>query len=262
MSPPSSSHFNLFVATSDPRRYLPRSATEVALVRLERRARAEGMPATLLTGPSGMGKSLLLRVFAQRMRRMLRTVAISGLDCDAPTFCTLVLDVLRQDAGDDPERALLFCAADWEARGSALLLAIDDVERLPLATAGRLGALAETCSGLRIVAATSEPRLDLVRALGANHAVELSTPMDLEETQAFVRAALADGWATPEVRALFDGVTVAKIHRDAGGIPGEVNRLAAERADAAVREGFVPEPGRAVWKASAAEPKRRGIVPL
>lgn len=262
MSPPSSSHFNLFVATSDPRRYLPRSATEVALVRLERRARAEGMPATLLTGPSGMGKSLLLRVFAQRMRRMLRTVAISGLDCDAPTFCTLVLDVLRQDAGGDPERALLFCAADWEARGSALLLAIDDVERLPLATAGRLGALAETCSGLRIVAATSEPRLDLVRALGANHAVELSTPMDLEETQAFVRAALADGWATPEVRALFDGVTVAKIHRDAGGIPGEVNRLAAERADAAVREGFVPEPGRAVWKASAAEPKRRGIVPL
>lgn len=261
MPPPSSSRFHLFVETSDPRRYLPRSATEVALVRLERRARAQGMPVTLLAGPSGMGKSLLLRVFVQRMRSMLRSVSMSGLDCDGPTFCTLVLDVLREEAGDDPERALLFCAADWEARGSALLITIDDVERLPLATAGRLGALAEASSGLRIVAATSQPNPELVRAIGANHVVELVTPMDLEETQAFVRAALADGWATPELRALFDRATVARIHRDAGGIPGEVNRLAEEHADAAVREGFVPEPGRAVWKTSA-EPKRRGIVPL
>jgi hypothetical protein len=43
-------------------------------------------------------------------------------------------------------------------------------------------------------------------------------------------------------------------------VPGEVNRLAAEVADGAVRDGFVAEPGRGVWRDTAA--RRMGIVPL
>jgi hypothetical protein len=176
-------------------------------------------------------------------------------------LCTLILDVLRVDAGDDPERALLFCAAGWEAKGSALLVAIDDAHKLPLATLGRLGALAETCNGLRIVATLPEADPARARALGAGEPIVLKTPMELEETQTFVRAALAAGWAPPELRAFFDSVAVARLHRDAHGVPGEVNRLAAERADAAVREGYVPEPGRTLWR-SPAQGTRQRIVPL
>jgi type II secretory pathway predicted ATPase ExeA len=260
----SGSHFNLFAATADPRRYLPRSATEVTLVRLERRIRVERAGATLLVGPSGIGKSIVLRVFGQRLRSEYRVASALGGNLDAPTLAALLLDQLRVDAGDDPERALLFTAAEWEARGSALIVLIDDAHELPFDTASRLGGLVEACPGLRIVAAATENHESrrLARVLGADPPVGLRTPMDLEETQAFLRASLAAGWATPELRALFDAVTVARLHRSAQGVPGELNRLAAEHADTAVREGYVPEPGRAVWRHGAPRRPRSKIVPL
>jgi replication-associated recombination protein RarA len=259
-APTLSTHLNLFVATTDPRRYLPRAATEAALLWLERRIVGERAPATLMTGAPGMGKSLLLRVFAQRVRDRFRVVGMPGLDGDAATLCTMVLDRLKVDAGTDSERALLFHAARLESRGSALLLLIDEAQRLSIETAGRLGALAETSGGLRIVAATTEASVAFARALGAGATLTLRTPMDLAETEALIGAALASGWATPEVRDLFDRTTVARIHHEAKGVPGEVIRLAAEIADGAVREGFVAEPGRAVWR-SAPAPRQR-IVPL
>jgi type II secretory pathway predicted ATPase ExeA len=261
MSNPSlSTHLNLFVATTDPRRYLPRASTEAALLWLERRVYGECARATLVSGASGMGKSLLLRVFAQRMRDRFRTVAIPGLDTDAATLATMVLDLLKVDPGNDPEQMLLFHAAQLESRGSALLILIDEAQRLPLETAGRLGALAETSGGLRIVAATTDARGPLARALGADATVTLRTPMELKETMAFVQAALASSWATPEVRSLFDRTTIARIHHESKGVPGEVNRIAAEIAEGAVREGFVAEPGRSMWRDAAS--RRTRIIPL
>lgn len=256
-SPAAPTHLNLFVATTDPRRYLPRAATEAALLRLERRVVTERAPATLLAGAPGMGKSLLLRVLAQRLRTRFRVIALPGLDTDATTFCTMACDLLKLDAGGDPERALLFHAAPLESRGSGLLLLVDDAQRLAPETAGRLGALAETSGGLRIVVAASGATDAIARALGADVTVTLRTPMDLAETQSFIAAALASGWAAPEVRALFDRSAVARIHHDAKGVPGEVARLAGELADAAVREGFVTEPGRALWRRPTAPPRRR-----
>jgi hypothetical protein len=255
-----STHYNLFVATTDPRRYLPRAATEAALLWLERRVYGESAPASLVSGAAGMGKSLLLRVFAQRMRDRFRTVAIPGLDTDATTLCTMLLDLLKVAPGNDAEQGLLFHAAQLESRGSALLVLIDEAQCLSLATAGRLGALAETSGGLRIVAATNEAHGPLARALGANATVTLRTPMELKETLAFVQAALASSWATPEIRALFDRPTLARIHHEAKGVPGEVNRIAADIADGAVRDGFVAEPGRSMWRGAAA--RRSRIIPL
>jgi len=134
------------------------------------------------------------------------------------------------------------------------------VQRLPIESAGRLGALAETSGGLRIVGAIAGPDPALARALGASATVTLRTPMELAETRAFITAALASSWATPETRALFDRSTIARIHHDAQGNPGEVNRLAAALADGAVRQGFVAEPGRSIWR-RAPTPRQR-IVPL
>jgi hypothetical protein len=85
--------------------------------------------------------------------------------------------------------------------------------------------------------------------------------MTLRETQAHLQAALAAAHAPPEVRDLFHGLDAAQIFRDSGGIPGEVNALAAERLATAVAEGTVAEPGRVAW-GHATPAKQRPIVSL
>jgi type II secretory pathway predicted ATPase ExeA len=216
---------------------------------LEQRILDDKADATLLVGPAGIGKSMLLRVVAQRLRRTLRVVRIGAGDISAPTLCALVLDQLHVDPSPDPEQAILLLAAEWSAKGSALVIAIDAAEQLPLATAGRLGALAMTAGGgLRIVAAALEPATELARALGCvGDAVALRTPMTLRETQAHLQAALAASCAPPEVRELFQGLNAAHIFQASQGVPSVVNALAEEQLAAAVRDGAVREPGRAAW---------------
>jgi energy-coupling factor transporter ATP-binding protein EcfA2 len=263
LAPIYSPHLNLFVASDDTRRYLPRPATEQALATLERRITVDRADTTLLVGPPGIGKSMLLRVLIQRLRRTLRTVTLGIGDIDAPTLCAFVLAQLRLEASNDPEQAVLLLAAEWSAKRSALVIAIDAAERLPLATAGRLGALAMTAGGgLRIVAAAPEPATELARALGCPaEAVALRTPMTLRETQAHLQAALAAGCAPPDVRDLFTGLTVLQIFRESHGFPSDVNALAAERLAVAVADGAVAEPGRAAWGYPAGA-RRRSIVSL
>jgi energy-coupling factor transporter ATP-binding protein EcfA2 len=263
LAPIHSPHLNLFVASDDTRRYVPRPATEEALAALEQRITVDREETTLLVGPPGIGKSMLLRVLVSRLRRTLRTVTLGAGDIDAPTLCAFVLAQLRLEASNDPEQSVLLLAAEWSAKRSALVIAIDAAERLPLATAGRLGALAMTAGGgMRIVAAAPEPATELARALGCQAgAVALRTPMTLHETQAHLQAALAAGHAPPEVRDLFTGLTVAQIFRESHGLPSDVNALAAERLAVAVADGAVAEPGRSAWGRPAAT-SRRSIVSI
>ena len=263
LAPIRSPRLHLFVANDDPRRYLPRPATEHALEQLETRVAKDRAAATLLVGPPGIGKSVLLRVLMQRLRSTLRTVTLGAGDIDATTLCAFVLDQLHADPGGDPEHALLMLAADYGMKRSALVIALDSAEQLPLDTAGRLGALAVTAGGsLRIVAAAQDPATALARALGCeDDAVALRTPMNLRETQAHLEAALAAGCAPPEVRELFHGLSAARIFRESHGIPSAVNAIAEEQLSGAVREGTVAEPGRAAWGRIPLQ-RRRPIVSI
>jgi type II secretory pathway predicted ATPase ExeA len=227
---------NPFVATTDPRRYVPRPATERALAALEHQIDHEAAGATLLVGPSGIGKSLLLRVLARRLRDRFRTVSICARDVDAPTLCTLLLDQLRVPPGDDPEYALAVLGADWVERGSALVVALDDAHALPAATAARLGGLVlAAAGGLRMAAAAPEATPALARMLGAEYVVTLAEPMDLLETRAYVQAALAVAWAPPELRCIFDRQAIAQLHAESGGVPGSLNERASARIAQATR---------------------------
>jgi type II secretory pathway predicted ATPase ExeA len=262
-APVRSPRLHLFVNSDDPRRYLARPATEHALAQLETRVRKDGAAATLLVGPPGIGKSMLLRVLVQSLRSTLRTVTLGAGDIDAMTLCAFVLDQLRVDPSDDPEHALLMLAADYGMKRSALVIALDSAEQLPLETAGRLGALAVTAGGsLRIVAAAQEPAAPLARALGCeDDVIALRAPMNLRETQAHLEAALAAGCAPPDVRELFHGLAAARIFRESHGIPSVVNAIAEEQLAAAVREGTVAEPGRAAWGRLGPK-KQRPIVSI
>ena len=244
---------NPFVQSGDPRRYLPRPACDTALAELERSLRA-GALATVIAGPAGMGKSLLLRVLAHRLRRDYRVALVPGLRLAAHQICEWALELLRVPRSEDPEGALAMQAADWRGRGSALVIAIDDADELSTETAGRLGGLALAADGgLRWVVEATQPSDALRRAFESDaEPIWLRTAMSFGETAELVRGALATASAAPEVRSLFDGPLLVKLYRESHGVPGRVNQLAAEWLAAAVRDGTLPPPGRAGWRASPA----------
>jgi len=248
---------NPFVQNGDPRRYLPRPACETALAELERALRA-GALATLLAGPAGIGKSLLLRVLAHRLRRDFRVVLVPGLRLAAHQICDWALELLRTARSEDPERDLAMQAADWKRRGSALVIAIHDAHELSPETAGRLAGLALAADGgLRWLVEAALPG-DLQRSFEPEaEPIWLRTGMDFGETAEFVRAALAAASAAPEVRSFFDGTLLVRLYRESGGVPGRVNHLAAEWLAAALRDGTLPPPGRAAWLADSAKKSTR-----
>jgi hypothetical protein len=246
---------NPFVQNGDPRRYLPRPACEAALAELERALRT-GALATLLAGPAGIGKSLLLRVLAHRLRRDFRVVLVPGLRLAAHQICDWALELLRSPRSEDPERDLALQAAEWKRRGSALVIAIDGAHELSPVTAGRLGGLALAADGgLRWLVEASLPSDALRRAFEAEtEPIWLRTGMNFGETAEFVRAALAAASAAPEVRSFFDGALMVRLYRESGGVPGRVNSLAAEWLAAAVRDATLPPPaGRPEWRAYSAK---------
>jgi len=240
---------NPFVQSGDARRYLPRPACEAAIAELDRSLRA-GALATLLAGPVGIGKSLLLRVLAHRLRRDFRVALVPGLRLEAHQICDWVLELLRIPRSEDPERDLAMQAAEWKRRGSALVVAIDDAEELLPETAARLASLALVADGgLRWLVEATDPSAALRRAFDHEAApVWLCTGMSFGETAEFVRAALAAASAEPEVRSFFDGPTMIRLYRESGGVPGRVNQLAAEWLATAVREGGLPPPRRVGWR--------------
>jgi len=252
------SSLNPFFDSGEARRYVPRRATEAALAGLERALRA-GAVATLLAGPPGIGKSLLLHVMAHRLRRDFRVALVPAVGLEAHEICAWALALLRVERSSDPECDLAMLAADWKRRGSGLVVGIDDAHELSLGTASRLAGLGLAADGgLRWLAATREPADALRKAFEHDAApISLRDGMSFGETAEYVRAALAASSAEPEVRAFFDGPTLVKLHRDSHGVPGELNRLAAERLAAAVSEGTLPPPGRTVWRSySAKNPAR------
>ena len=245
---------NPFVQSSDPRRYLPRPACEAVLVELERGLRGDAT-AMLLAGPAGIGKSLLLRVLGHRLRRDFRVALVPGLRLSAHQICDWALELLRSPRSGDPECDLAVQAADWKRRGSALVIAIDDAHELSPETVGRLAGLALAADGgLRWLVEAAAPSDALRRALQPEvEPIWLRTGMNFAETAEFVHAALAVAAAAPELRSFFAGLTMVRLYRESRGIPGRVNDLAAEWLAAAARDGTLPPPARAGWRASFAK---------
>jgi hypothetical protein len=245
---------NPFFDSGEARRYLARPATEAALAELER-ALHDGALATLLAGPPGIGKSMLLRVLTHRLRRDFRVALVPAVGLAAHEICAWALALLRADPSGDPECEIAMLAADWKRRGSALVVVIDDAHELSLEAASRLAGLALAADGgLRWVAATREPSDALRKAF--EHEAEpiwLRAGMSFGETAEYVRAALSAVSAEPEVRTFFDGPTLVRLHRESAGIPGELNHLAAEWLAGAVRGGTLPPPGRVAWRSYSAK---------
>jgi LysM repeat protein len=230
-----------FNPASGPEWYIPRAASERVLAQMEQWAlRADGS-AFVITGPAGIGKTMLLKVFARRIEGRLHSAYVP---CPTPFSSDLYRWVLRElgeSPGDDPEWALARVATSLQSRGSTLLLLIDDAMRLRTSTVKALTELGRSSGhavGLVLAMFDGAGAERVISALrGKATLVSFDAPMSLSETAEFVQAELDRVGVSPEVSARFGAAAIEALHERSAGVPARLNTEAGRMLYAIEREG-------------------------
>ncbi len=223
-----------FGATSDPRLYVPRLGTEAALKAL-RDAVAAGRTVSVLSGPPGLGKTLVLRVLAEQLR---------GAQCAYVPVPSLGIEELAQvalDAFGEPAagaRATV-ALADFARRapGAPAVLLVDDASAMPVPTARAMREIADALGGaLRVVAAAVDDARSaaVIAALGDGvlH-VRLRHALTPSEVRAYVRGRFERAGHQAAALALREE-HLDWLAAESAGVPRELNTLLAwmQRAEA------------------------------
>jgi type II secretory pathway predicted ATPase ExeA len=212
---------------------VPRAATERALSELARAA-LDGPAPVALTGPLGLGKTLLLRVLAQRLAPRARIIYLPYPALPPEGLCAWALRELGLAESANPEGALIACAREQAAAGRKLVLLLDEGAGLPVASArGLVDLCAESGGALALVVAATDGVASgsVLAALGTGtREVRLRTPMSAAETAAYVSRRLAHAHADTAVRARFGARELVRLHAAAGGVPRRVHALATRLA--------------------------------
>jgi type II secretory pathway predicted ATPase ExeA len=231
-----------FALACDPRCYVARPACEAALERLEA-ALGQGRVCAI-SGPPGIGKTLLLRVLEARLAGRSRSVFVPYGALEPTDFLRLVLGLMGRSAAaePDPEQGLREEARRGAAVGRPLLLLLDDAQAIPLPSVRRLVALASGAAGalrLAAVAADDARSARVLAALGRElEHVRFASALSEGETARYVAARLAQAGVPPEALERLGPETVRWLHRESGGIPRRVHQLAGWLLH---REGPVPD---------------------
>jgi len=223
-----------FAPVPDRAAYVPRPATEEALAAAVAALDA-GALAVVLHGPPGIGKSLALRVLADRLGADYDVLHVATGALPLPDLLGLALGSRGAEAGRDRLRRVVAGALRAAGRGATLVLPIDDAGALGAASARGLASLARNFEGaLRLVLAVDGDPSDTLRAAFGSGLgeVRLERPMSAAEVAEYLAARLARARVSAELRARFDGDQAARLHALSGGIPALVNRLATELASA------------------------------
>lgn len=209
-----------FALTTSPAVYLPRPDTERALDELEEWVENGTTSSIWITGPPGMGKTLLLRVLADRLTGRRLCVYILYPVLDPKQLATWVLDALGELVGDAPQDRIAGLAEQRAEQGGLLLL-IDDAMWMPPATRSALDDWYRESNGaLRsVLAATDSPSSMGARGSSGDARLSLDEPLSLEQSRALLAAAMERIQLGAEARAIFDPATVEELHERAGGVP-------------------------------------------
>jgi type II secretory pathway predicted ATPase ExeA len=219
--------------------YQARASCERILGSVEREL-LRGRGAVLLRGPGGIGKTTLLRVLEARLRDPYQVVALPYARLAPDEFWSFVLHQLGAPHSAAPDREVLAIAARLAKLGHTLVILVDDGTTLPEATGESLAAgLREGAGALRLVLTADDEALvgSLPRFDGAFE-IRVDERLSPAETEAYVLGRLMLCAAPTAVRRRFDPQTLAALHRDAGGLPREINRLAGEIE----RQALAPPP--------------------
>ena len=218
-----------FPPTANPGAYVPWRGSECALAGLERWAFETKNVACALTGRAGMGKTLLLKLFAARARLRFRTAFVSYPDCDPDDLCRVVVHELGGVGGDDPQAALAGVLREPGAR--EVMLLIDEAQLLPPPTARWIRELAGRSAGaLRVLLAVTRDEQNAMPVMIGDAecaTVRIEGSMSQGEVKARVRAELERAKLEPALRAYFDDTALAGLFARSEGVPAAVQSLAA-----------------------------------
>jgi type II secretory pathway predicted ATPase ExeA len=217
-----------FGATADPARYVARPATERVLLELVTALRDEER-ARVLVGEAGMGKTLALRLLAQRLAPQIRSVYLPYPALPLAALCAWALEELGAAASYDPPEALATLARRARADGGGIVLLVDEAQALPEETARGLAAMSEEHGGALRFAAALPPDAPeaLFTAFARIEQVALLAPMTDSETVRYVQLHLHGAPLPSAVRDAFTPAALAAIHARAGGVPSRVNAEAS-----------------------------------
>jgi len=243
-----------FSGAANPASYGPRPATERAIAELES-VIGDGSQALVLTGPSGIGKTLVLRVLGERLAGRFVALYLPYPRLRFEDICAWVLESLRNapvSSVDQFDGFVVRCAD----RGVGVLLLIDEAQELPIQTIRALEErLAKFGPALRVVcAATVAGQLPPHLAGAGWREVPLREPMSEEDTLQLLNNRLARSGDPSADRFNFRAQLAKAIHSQAEGNPRRVLALAGRAwFDQIVRgRGVDPQPASAEPAAAAA----------
>ena len=189
----------------------------------------------LLMGDPGSGKSLLLSVFAEQLRREGRSVATVSLLGLQPTemlyllSCELKLSLEPTDSIARLWQAVTNRLAEFRYQQTPTILLFDDVDRADSQILDQVIRLVQhdssPASRLTIVIAG---RRDAIGHIGRRllELVELRIdvePWEQSDTEAFIESSLAEA---DRESPIFDRPAVARLHELSHGVPRRVSQLA------------------------------------
>jgi type II secretory pathway predicted ATPase ExeA len=242
-----------FGLTSDPCAYVARPACEAALAELERLVRSGSIAA--LSGPPGIGKTLLLRVLERRLSGSLRSVYVPYGALGFAELCQLVLGLLELPvvSGGDAGLELAAQSRRAAARGEPLLLLLDDANAIPLATLRALVAATRSLGGaLRLLAVPVDDaraaRVLAALGVGVGH-VRFAEPMSPAETASYVAGRLALSDESDSAPTSLTPDRVSWLHRESAGIPRRLHQLVAWilHRDGPAPDSIAPFSDAAAW---------------
>jgi predicted ABC-type transport system involved in lysophospholipase L1 biosynthesis ATPase subunit len=256
---------------ADPRLYVPLDSGERALAEISAHLK-QGQSPILLTGPSGVGKTILLRVLAEREWKSFPRVRFTPLLSLGPEDLSdwLLHLLFRKPSGGSPEAEDALLEELRSLRNDPILLLVDNIQRTPAASIRKLGELAFAGRpGLAVIVAGTDDRSRnaLARAFAPAAAVELPDLLPDTDIETLYEAIVAHPGLSPRLRHRLTGVARDEITRAAAGIPRLLKSELVRRNEprTAAQRGFLPvetprltivrEPASAVETAKPAEPQ-------
>ncbi|MCS7305015.1 MAG: AAA family ATPase [Thermoguttaceae bacterium] len=229
----------------DPKGFFLSGVHEEALARLEflvHQRRRLGV----LIGPAGCGKSLLLEVFAEKLRRAGQPVARicpAGAQC-AELLCDLLIALGRLPKPRNPVSSLWQQVGDRLREacliGQSVVILCDQMESATQdiwQTINRLLGYIDRpeCAATVVLAGRSQ-----MLRLGHELLSKIDLPIQLEpwellDTQQYLQEALR---RAGRIEPIFTPEGVQRLHELSGGIPRQINRLAELALLAGALEGF------------------------
>jgi type II secretory pathway predicted ATPase ExeA len=184
-----------------------------------------------ITGPDGIGKTLILHALTSRLEGSFESVYLPYASLPGRDLCAWILTLRDEPIERDPVVALEAVARRYADDERPLLVVIDDASSLLDDSVRLLGSLIERCDGaLRVVVAPTDDFRSgrLLAAFGEGlEEHRIDQPMTFEETRAYLEGRLAWADVPSEMREVFTPDVVSSLHRAAAGLPGPMNALAS-----------------------------------